>query len=674
MVLQMQNLIITNSGEELTAKLIAGTTTAAFTKIAASDYDYSGIELKSLVELNDVRQTVQISSVTRTDVTMIEVLAAMDNSELTAGYYTRALGVYAEDGDGNEILFGVSVELENPSYLPPFSGKTISSITYRLNIKVDNSEQVKIELNPGAYPTMEQLEAVQVVIDTHVLSKIYDENGVHGLRYYNDEFQVMNESGEWVDIETGGGGIAPSNVIEPKIKVGNQQLTISWSDPADTVVDGQTLCSWKGTKLIQKVGAFPENIKDGVQLVDNQERDAYKDNGFVISNLTNGTTYYFALFPYSDTGVVNSNELNRLSGTPQPYKKMTVNIDLSNSNPSTSVTYADDAVGMEAKSSAWDEFFGHYPVLLKDGVEVGKLNPNDFSKFEDGSSADITSGNAGDVMIAFPRRGVSITTNGNTLTLSMTDDPDNPDFRYYAHERGDTRKEIFYLGAYKGYVNSSKLCSLSGKTPTASQAIGTFRTYAHARGTGYENSGFYQLIFRQVMYVLKYKNLDSQTALGQGYTGGSAAVTTGGTNTSGMDYGATSTTSRVKLFGLEDFWGNIWEWIDGIVTDSTRNILTATDNFNDSGDGYTNRGQGATANIGNYMSKPQGTTETGFLAKEVSGSATTYFCDCANLYASCVARFGGDGSGGSGAGAFRLSVDGAASGSGAGVAARLMYL
>lgn len=670
----MQNLIITHSGEELTAKLIAGTTTAAFTKISASDYDYSGIDLKSLVELNGVRQTADISSITRTDLTMIEILAVIDNSKLTAGYYIRTLGIFAEDATGNEILFAVSIETENPSYLPSFSGKTISSITYRMNIKVDNSEQVKIELNPGAYPTIEQLEGVQKTVELHTCETVFSELGVHGFRFYNNVFQVRNEIGEWVDAETGGGGIAPSNVIEPKIKIGNGQLTISWSDPADTVVSGQTLCTWKGTKLIQKIGAFPENIKDGVQLVDNQNRDVYKENGFLISNLQNGTTYYFALFPYSDTGIVNANVQNRLSGAPQPYRIMTVNIDLSNSNPLSSVTYADDAVGMTAKSAAWDEFFGHYPVLLKNGVEVGKLNPNNFAQFEDGSAADITSGNAGDVMIAFPRRGLRITTTGTTLKISMTDDPDNPDFKYYAHERGSTRKEMFYLGAYKGTVESSKLRSLSGKPPTVNQTIGTFRTQAHALGTGYENSGFYQLIFRQAMYILKYKNLDSQTSVGRGYVVGSAAQTTGATNTKGMDYGETSETSRMKLFGLEDFWGNVYEWIDGIVTDSTRNILTATDKFNDTGSGYTNRGQGATSNIGNYMSKPQGTTETGFLAKEASGSSTTYFCDSAHLCASCVALFGGTYSNGSTAGAFHLYVTYAASVFYADLAVRLMYL
>ena len=172
----MQSLIITNSGEELISRLIAETATASFTKISASDHDYSGVDLKTLTDLEDVKQTTLISGVSRIDTTLIEIVAAMDNTELEAGYYTRALGVYAKDQDGNVILFGVSIEHDTPSYLPPFSGKTVSSISYRLNIKVNNSEQVNIEITPGAYPTVEQFNDLQRTVNTHT----------HDDRYYTE--------------------------------------------------------------------------------------------------------------------------------------------------------------------------------------------------------------------------------------------------------------------------------------------------------------------------------------------------------------------------------------------------------------------------------------------------------------------------------------------------------
>lgn len=687
----MQDLIITNQGQELIAKMIAGTSTASFTKIQTSDYDYSKETLKNLTFLYDVKQEALISSVTRTDTTMVEVIGAVNNSELSAGYYVKALGLFASDIDGNEILYAVCIEPDNPDYMPAFGGKTVSGITYKMNTKVDISSQVTLEISPAAVPTMEQVNNLTVSIRTHAEETIYGENGVHGIRYFNDELQVKNESGEWVEIETGGGsggggGITPSDVKDLRIKIGNEKVTVFWSDPGNLVVEGQVLSTWKGTKLVQKVGSYPENPKDGTVLVDNQTLDAFKTSGYEINNLTNGQTYYFALFPYSTTGAVNANEVNRVSGTPQPFKIMTAVIDLTNSNPTSSVTYADDAVGMVAGSAEWDDFFGHYPCLLKNGQEVGKLQRNNFDKFEDGSTADISSGNAGDAMIAFPRRGLSIKTVGNKIYVSMTDNPDNSDFEYNAHTRGTTAKDVFYLGIYKGFLSGSKLRSLKGKTITATQTIGTFRTQAQANGSGYEQSGFYQLTFRQAMFILKYKTLDSQTAVGQGYVKSdhTAAIATGGTEAWGMDCELiknsnptymTDQEHHVKCFGIEDFWGNIWEWIDGLVSDSSRNVLTANSNFNDTGSGYTNNGNGGVAaNTGGYMSKPQGSTKAGFVMKEKNGSATTYFCAYAYLFASCVADFGGHWNNDADAGAFRLNVKYAASSSYAYVAARLMFL
>jgi hypothetical protein len=289
---------------------------------------------------------------------------------------------------------------------------------------------------------------------------------------------------------------------------------------------------------------------------------------------------------------------------------------------------------------------------------------------------NITSGNDGDVMIEIPKTGYSISTAGNTLTVKVTDDPNNPNFKYYAHSRateGDRSK--LYIGAYLGWNNGGKLRSLSGKTPTASQTIGTFRTQAKANGSGYDLVSFYPLTLLQCLYLIKYKNLDSQTALGRGYVdGNSAATNTGGTNQKGMFFGETTGKQQMKFLGIEDFWGNLRWWIDGLFSDSNRNIKTAFQNFNDTGSGYTDRGQGATSDIGNYMSKPQGTSQTGFIAKEVSGSASTYFCDYASLYASHLPYFGGDWSHVSAAGAFYLAVIPDASYSNSILGGRLMYL
>lgn len=369
-----------------------------------------------------------------------------------------------------------------------------------------------------------------------------------------------------------------------------------------------------------------------------------------------------------------------------PYKIMTVKIDLSNPNPATCCTYHDDAKGMKPGSSDWDEFFGHYPCLFKNGQEVGKLKRDNFAQFENGSSADITSGGAGDVMIAFPRKGVRISTSGNILTVSMTDDPNNSEFKYYAHTRGNQRRDKFYLGAYKGYYDGSKLRSLSGQSPTGNQSIGNFRTYAQANGQGYEQSAFYQLTFRQVMYLLKYKNLNSQNAVGMGYVkaGHLSPINTGGSEAYGMDSEIIKRTNpshmtdqehHVKLFGLEDFWGNINEFIDGIRTNRNKNILIGTNNFNNDGVGYISYDFYSMFNIYGYISKPQGTTEMGFILKENEASDTSYFCDYAQLDSYKHAFFGGSYAVNSVAGAFTLYIGSHYMSLGdSNISSRLMYL
>ena len=388
---------------------------------------------------------------------------------------------------------------------------------------------------------------------------------------------------------------------------------------------------------------------------------------------------------------VNGNEYIWKQNSDSPsYKKMTAIIDFSNSNPGTCVSYADDAIGMTADQ--WDSFFGHYPCLFKDGREVGRLDRNDFSKFADGRSADITSGDAGDVMIAFPRRGLKISKSGSKVTISMTSNPDDPDFKYYAHQRGDTRKEVFYMGAYKGYYDGSSLRSLSGKNPTANITIGTAREYAQANGSGYEQSAFYQLLFRQCAYILKYGSLDSQTAIGRGYVDDQDMYSyeglTGEANAYGMDCETIKKTNpdymtdgmhHVKCFGVEDFWGAIYEWIDGLVTDTSnpRNILTNTDNFQNDGKGkgYMSTPSGISSSASGYMKEPQGNTEAGFVIKAGGGSSSTYFADFASLAGGYVAYAGGRWyDGGDNAGAFYLYVYYSASGSNGSVVARLMYL
>lgn len=350
---------------------------------------------------------------------------------------------------------------------------------------------------------------------------------------------------------------------------------------------------------------------------------------------------------------------------PRP-KIMTAVIDQANSNPLTCITYEDDARMMEKGSADWDKFFGAKLVLFKDGKEVRDLQDSELNnlKPEDG-----------DVMVKFRRMGLNIKTVGDKVYVSMTNDPDDENFKYYAHTRGTARREAFYLGAYLGYEENGKLRSIKDVMPTANKTIGASRTLAQANGRGYEQFAFYQLVFLQAMYVLKYGNLDSQTAIGKGLTGGSS-TNTGTTNGKGIDFGSTNATLQMRFQYLEDFYGNKCQWIDGVQSGGSSNMMTTTDNFNDERNDYKSYPLGFDGNTYNYTKKVQGTSELGFVIKESGASQTTYFCDYQNVYGNNirVLFFGGNNSNNTNTGAFCLYCTYSTSNSSAIVGSRLMFL
>lgn len=136
---------------------------------------------------------------------------------------------------------------------------------------------------------------------------------------YNAATETLIITTAGIDGGGGGGGgaaIAPKPTVNPQIENSDGKVIITWGDPDNTVIDGSTVATWAGTKLVMKEDGYPASPDDGTVLVDSTTRDRYKTAGFEKSGLTNGTVYYFALFPYSTDGVYNYSPSNRLLGEP----------------------------------------------------------------------------------------------------------------------------------------------------------------------------------------------------------------------------------------------------------------------------------------------------------------------------------------------------------------------
>lgn len=366
----------------------------------------------------------------------------------------------------------------------------------------------------------------------------------------------------------------------------------------------------------------------------------------------------------------------------RPKKTYTVRIDLNNSDPEASCTYMDDAIGATPGYDGWKDkpiIKSIKPCILgANGTVQYYLQKDDYTKKEDGSSANLTGGD-GDVMVEIPKIGYRLWSSGNYQYVSVTTDPAKENYCYYAHSlNSDGDCDKIYYGAYLGYATGNNLYSRSGTSPTVKTSLTDFRTYASNRGTGYSLEQFFPRTLLQCLYVIIYKNLNSQTALGQGYTGASAKANTGATNSNTFCYGTQDDTTHVKFLGIEDFWGNLYSWLDGIYSDSSRNILADYRNSQMTGSGHDfqfSTPSGLSSNTYGNIKAIQGTNNSGFVLKSTDSnrSYNTFFSDNGGVYSGRFGSCGGNWYGGANAGAFRLYLDYSASVSYSYLGGRLIY-
>ena len=162
------------------------------------------------------------------------------------------------------------------------------------------------------------------------------------------------------------------------------------------------------------------------------------------------------------------------------------------------------------------------------------------------------------------------------------------EFWYRRVQREDKKFEIIVAPKYKAgfkpdpwhYVNgkhydkryiskyklSGNFNSLSGQTPRTNTALNTARTALQAKGM---NELTFQAQYSLVMLMLvKYATTDVQAIVANGYSSGEHVWATGSAdNVKGMDGSATVVTANESALalGIEDFWGNVWSYIDGAV-------------------------------------------------------------------------------------------------------------
>ena len=347
------------------------------------------------------------------------------------------------------------------------------------------------------------------------------------------------------------------------------------------------------------------------------------------------------------------------------------------------VEYLDDAFGMTQASMSSDgvltpgdwanhPIYNYFrPCVIAPGASTPAyfLDKNDLSKKEDGSDAVLT-GEDGDVMVQVKKLYGRFVPVGNKVKITIMNYRETADDICFT-KYGDVEYDYAYRGRYKAGVaagdSTNTMRSISGVMPMVFMTRATARTRAKARGDEYHQNDIYLLWLWQAMYLFFFKTRQSQTALGQGRTKSSntAAVACGWSDAKPWIWGNQNGEDGVVFLGVEDFYGNVWEWVDGAVLDKLTYKLTQDPSkYNDTGANYeisVPSGLTAAANNGKYLTRIQGTNECGFLPKnsgETGSGSNAFWCDYMWLAEGAqVVCFGGHWYTGASAGAFCWSLN-----------------
>lgn len=334
--------------------------------------------------------------------------------------------------------------------------------------------------------------------------------------------------------------------------------------------------------------------------------------------------------------------------------------DKNNSDPATRIGYISGCDNENYTSAYMDYTAGEFnygdwqdapfmprPCMLKsDGTVDYYLDPDDYTKKEDGTASDVDNTSYdGNAMMEWGKFWTYTYEDTDYQYFHISNKQLSANYVCYSNiDANGAEIDHFYTRIYEGSLISSKMRSLSGQTPMNTQSGTNEITYATANNTT-ATTEWYTGVWADRdlinnLLILLGKSTDTQTVFGNGhYTGGSSAsdlIATGTMNNRGLFYGTNGTWAGVKVFGMENWWGNLFERIAGLLQKDgyiyTKKTYDTTDGSTVSGypttsiTGMVNSGKTVSGTSGGYISVTYANNQ-GIIPYTASGSSSTYECD-----------------------------------------------
>ena len=291
----------------------------------------------------------------------------------------------------------------------------------------------------------------------------------------------------------------------------------------------------------------------------------------------------------------------------------------------------------------------------------------------------------GNVLIKIPKFWYKVTKNGSAMTFQIANAATEGFHVSPAHaDRGDGagERDYVYIGKYK--CSSSNWKSVSGASPKVNITRSAARTGITGLGTGFYMQDFAMFWTTRLLYLVEFADWNSQSKIGYG-CGNSSSVQNTGTADSMTYHTGTMQSSRdtygagIKYRGIEDPWGNVLEWCDGIrFSSATVYAYNKPSEYSDTTGGTNVGSRPTTSGVPTAFNMPStsGYEWAMYPSAQVSdGTYSKYVTDLCNYSSSGVVLYvGGNYSQVQNCGMFYLSGNYGADGSNGGVGVRLQYL
>ena len=301
-------------------------------------------------------------------------------------------------------------------------------------------------------------------------------------------------------------------------------------------------------------------------------------------------------------------DLDRLSGG--KAKRYGFRVSGGESDPSARVTYLYDAVGMKPAHmdfqkgvfdcGDWGNLWfvrDNRPCMVKaDGSVDCYLDGEDYSRnYLDGSPSKVGDVSSGlNAMAAIPLCWVRRWEEDGDRCVAFCQERWDESYEAFAHMRPDGSYSPFCYGPmFRGSVDSRGcLRSLSGMTPGTGRTVQAELSAARKNGEnwGLENWAFWNLIHD--LLVLMGKSTDIQSVFGQGRTAHDP-IHNGSLADKGAFFGFSTPNHAVKVFHMEQFWGQRRERLMGLMLDHgvfRAQMAPGTEGYNLTGKGYESIG------------------------------------------------------------------------------------